>query len=72
MLWPVRSSSCACSSIALQVLQVTLDEQQAAARRSVIAVAHQPAAKRHLERRIDADDLREQEIEGREEFTRWF
>ena len=49
---------------ALQVLQVALDEQQAAARRRVIAIDHQPAAERRLERRIDADDLGAQEIEG--------
>ncbi len=49
---------------ALQVLQVALDEVQAAAGRRVVAIHHQPAAERGLERGVDADDLRAEEVEG--------
>ena len=49
---------------ALQRLQVALEEDQAAARGGVVAVDHQAAAERRVERRVDADDLAAEEIEG--------
>ena len=49
---------------ALQRLQVALEEDQAAARGGVVAVDHQAAAERRVERRVDADDLAAEEIEA--------
>ncbi len=48
----------------LQRLQVALDEHQAAAGGRVVAVDHQPAAERRVERRVDADDLAAEELEA--------
>ncbi len=47
---------------ALQALQVGLDKAQAAARRRVVAVNHQPFAERRVEGRVDPDDLLPQEL----------
>ena len=48
---------------ALQVLQVLLDEGQAAPRGRVVAVHHEPPAERGVEGRVDADDLAAQVFE---------